>query len=108
MAGWPDFAAQTSESGPWGQPQPGAVPDVPASPPAPAMVPAVRKASPRLKLSTVAHCKREIAKIYREARRGEIKADVASKLVHILQVQSRLIVDAELEARVEELEQGKG
>lgn len=105
MAGWPSFATEKAESGPWAKAQTGPEADIPASPPAPEVYPVPRKPSPRLKLSTVAHCKREIARIYRECRRGEIKPDVASKLVNILAIQSRLIVDADLERRVEELEQ---
>lgn len=108
MAGWPMLEApdkaDNGHAG-WGAP-PANAGDLP-KPPGPEVVTAPRLPSPRLKLSTVAHCKREIAKIYRECRRGEIKADVASKLVNMLQIQSRLIVDHELESRVEQLETGR-
>ena len=101
MAGWAMFEApEKAEIGNagWGAP-PANTEELP-NPPAPEYVEAIRKPSARLKLSTVAHCKREIARIYREARRGEIPVDKASKLVNMLQIQSRLIVDHELENRV--------
>ena len=107
--GWPMFnEPEKAESGhpAWGAPPVNA--GVPSQPPAPEVVQAPRMPSPRLKLSTVAHCKREIARIYREARRGEIPVDKASKLVNMLQIQSRLIVDHELESRVEQLEGSTG
>lgn len=105
MAGWNDYGAQSAKSGPWAEAQTGPEADIPASPPAPEVYPVPRKPSPRLKLSTVAHCKREIARIIRMSIRGEMPVEKASKLVNMLQIQSRLIVDAELEKRIEELEQ---
>lgn len=98
MAGWASYPTpEKAETGPWGEPVTPAEPSV-SPEPSPR-----RQASPRLKLSTVAHCKREIAGIYRECRRGEIKPEVATKLVHILEVQSRLIVDSEIEERANAL-----
>lgn len=100
--GWPMFET-TEKAGnghnDWPTP-PGNTEHLPRPPVAPEHIEAIRKPSARLKLSTVAHCKREIARIYREARRGEIPVDKASKLVNMLQIQSRLIVDHELENRV--------
>ena len=106
MAGWPDYPPVTAINGPWGEPSAPANAGDHVQPPAPVVVEAVRKPSPRLKLSTVAHCKREIARIYRLSIRGEMPVDKASKLVNMLQIQSRLIVDHELETRIENLEGG--
>lgn len=101
MAGWAMFeASEKAEIGNAGWPAPPANTEELPNPPTPEYVAAIRKPSARLKLSTVAHCKREIARIYREARRGEIPVEKASKLVNMLQIQSRLIVDHELENRV--------
>lgn len=63
--------------------------------------------SPRLRLSTIADCKREIAKLYREVRRGELLSTEAGKLVWMLNILANLIADHDLEARLDALEQGK-
>jgi hypothetical protein len=46
-----------------------------------------------------------MAAVYREARAGTLRTDVATRLVYILTQLSNLIRDSELEARVAELEQ---
>lgn len=60
--------------------------------------------SPRLRLSTIGDCKREIAKLYREVRRGELASTEAARLVWMLNTLANMIADHELEARVEALE----
>jgi hypothetical protein len=62
------------------------------------------RASSRLRLSSIADCKREIAKLYREVRRGELASAEAGKLVWMLNVLANLIADHDLESRIAELE----
>ena len=58
----------------------------------------------RAKLDTLHDVKREMAKIYREARTGLIDSQDATKQVWVLQAIGKVIVDAELEKRIELLE----
>lgn len=81
---------------------------VATNPPPPNSVPAPRKPSPRLKLETAAHCRREVARLYREARRGELKPETASKLAYLVDLISRMIERSDLEKRIEALEEVKG
>lgn len=100
MTAWPDFQpAQNAENGqaPWGNA--GGAPAV-----APAPIPPAKVASPRLKLETVRDVRRELARIYREARRGELKPETATKLAFLLDLTARMIERNELEARIEALE----
>ncbi len=60
------------------------------------------------RLDTVTRVRRELARLYREARAGSLDVGDASKLAHILQILGRMIEGAELEARVEALERVKG
>ncbi len=65
-------------------------------------------ASPRLKLGSVADVKRELARLYREARRGEITTQTATRLAYLLNMMAQLIESAELEKRVEAIEATQG
>lgn len=56
------------------------------------------------KLHTIEAVRREAARLYREARRGEVAAGDASKLAVLLQLVARLIEGSDLEARVRRLE----
>ena len=58
----------------------------------------------RAKLDTLQDVKREMGKLYREARSGLIDSQDATKQVWILQAIGKVIVDAELEKRIELLE----
>ena len=58
----------------------------------------------RAKLDTLQDVKREMGKLYREARSGLIDSQDATKQVWILQAIGKVIVDAELETRIELLE----
>ena len=101
MSGWPNYPPQAGngQAG-WGAP--------PADPGVAADPTPRRQPSPRLKLETAAHCRRELARIYREARRGELKPETATKLAYLIDLISRVIERSDLERRVEELEgQGK-
>jgi hypothetical protein len=98
MAGWPSFS-QTAESGQAEGP-------VTAETCAPQFEPTPGKlASPRLKLGSIADIKRELARLYREARREEISTQTATRLAYLLNMMAQLIESAELEKRVMALEQ---
>lgn len=58
----------------------------------------------RLKLTTAEDCRRELARLYREARGRRLDVADASRMANILQILSRLIETSDLEARVERLE----
>ncbi len=58
----------------------------------------------RAKLDTLIDVKKEMGKIYREARTGLIDSQDATKQVWMLQAIGKVIVDAELEKRIELLE----
>ena len=62
------------------------------------------KASARLRLSTIADCKREIRRLYIDARNGEISSAEAGRFVWMLNTLANLIVDHELEERMARLE----
>jgi hypothetical protein len=59
----------------------------------------------RSRLTCVREVRREMAKVYCEARAGTMRTDTATRLVYILTQLSNLIRDSELEQRVEQLEQ---
>lgn len=73
---------------------------------------AARKVRKRVKnLNTVDGVRMEMARVYREARYEDIDVKQAGSLVFILKTISSLIVDIELEKRVETLEaaaEGRG
>jgi hypothetical protein len=58
----------------------------------------------RSRLTCVREVRREMARVYCEAREGSLKTDVATRLVYILTQLSNLIRDSELEGRVQQLE----
>lgn len=60
--------------------------------------------TPRLKLAKVRDCRRELAKLYAEARNGEIEPADATRLAYILTQLATMIRETELEQRIETLE----
>lgn len=56
-------------------------------------------------LSTLNEVKVELARLYRQAKVGKVATSDASRLAFILNSLGRVIVDAELEQRVQQLEQ---
>jgi transcription initiation factor TFIIIB Brf1 subunit/transcription initiation factor TFIIB len=61
--------------------------------------------SPRVgRLDTQPRVRRELARLYREARRGTVSTADASKLANVLSILSRMIENSDLENRLEELE----
>lgn len=59
----------------------------------------------RLKLTTAEDCRRELARLYREARGKRLDVADASRLANILQLLSRLIETSDLESRILALEE---
>ena len=63
---------------------------------------------PRARLDTMARVRRELARVYREARAGTLDVADASKLANILQIMGRMIETSEVEARLDALERRLG
>ena len=104
MAGWPDFPpSEEAVNGPWGAPVTGVISAIPEDPPTP-----TPKASPRMRLHTVNDVQRELRRLYIESRNGKIKPADATKLAYILNMLANLMVDSDLEDRVNALLQAKG
>ncbi len=61
----------------------------------------------RCPLDTMSDVKREMAKIYREARSGMVDVQDATKLTWCLQAVAKVIETSDLEKRIEALEQSK-
>ena len=57
------------------------------------------------KISTVDGCAHEMQKLYRRARREEMDLDRAKSLIYILKQISSLIMDSDIERRLEALEE---
>lgn len=58
----------------------------------------------RAPLNSVSGIRRELGRLYREARTGEVPVSDASKLGNLLYLIGRLLAGEELEARVRRLE----
>ncbi|MCG7493293.1 hypothetical protein [Thalassobius sp. Cn5-15] len=58
----------------------------------------------RVKLDTVTDARKEMSKLYREARAGKIDIADASKLANILMLIGRMIEGSDFERRLEALE----
>lgn len=100
MAGWSDFPTPSGAAiGGWGARPPGTNAAIPEAPPTPAPVKGER-ASRRMRLHSVNDVQRELRRIYVEARNGTVKAADATKLAYILNMLANLMVDSDLEERV--------
>lgn len=58
----------------------------------------------RLRLGTVRECRRELAKVYAEARNGDIEMSDATRLAYLLTSLANMIRDSEMEDRIAALE----
>ena len=58
----------------------------------------------RLKLATAADVRRELARLYREARAERVPVADASRLANILQILGRVIETSDIEQRLTALE----
>ncbi|MCA1977634.1 MAG: hypothetical protein LDL19_00200 [Thiobacillus sp.] len=56
-------------------------------------------------LATLSDVKMELARLYRQTKAGKVATSDASRLAFILNSLGRVIADAELEQRVQQLEQ---
>ena len=56
------------------------------------------------KLSTIIGVRKEMARVYRDSRRGDIPANQGSKLVYMLKMVGELIKDGSLDELAERLE----
>ena len=64
------------------------------------------KPTPKLpKLRTIRDCRKELALVYYDARRGAIAAQDATRLAYLLIGLANMIRDHELEARIQKLEE---
>lgn len=59
----------------------------------------------QVRLSSIKDCRRELAKVYADARQGKIPSPDATRLTYILVAISNMIKDHELEERVKKLEE---
>ena len=60
--------------------------------------------TPQLKLATIDDCRREMARVYREARTASIDMADASRLVYMLTSIAKMIELGQLEQRITQLE----
>ena len=109
MNGWPDFApASDTTNGGWGAPPTSCNPPISDAPP-PSPVPKAPKVSTRMRLHSVNDVQRELRRLYVEARNGTLKAADATKLAYLLNMLANLMIDTDLEERVNAaLAQGSG
>jgi hypothetical protein len=66
--------------------------------------PPAKKRAKHIKLESVRDVRTELARVYRAARSGDIPVDEASKFTFMLGTLGKLIVDSEIEQRIEQLE----
>ncbi len=62
---------------------------------------------PSIPLTRVGHVRDELAKVYREVRRGDLGSNEGGKLCYILMAIRQVIETGELESRVKALENGQ-
>lgn len=60
--------------------------------------------TPQIKLATIEDCRREMARVYRDARTARIDSQDASRFVYILSQIGKLIELSDIEKRLEILE----
>lgn len=61
--------------------------------------------TPRVRLGTVRECRRELVKVYQEARSGKMDTQTATRLSYLLQTLVGMIAASDVEERVAILEQ---
>ena len=67
-------------------------------------VPRANRKPPTPRLDSATRVRRELARLYGEARAGTLAVGDASKLANVLQILGRMIETGDLEGRLEELE----
>ena len=63
--------------------------------------------TPQLKLATIDDCRREMARVYREAKTAKLDMADASRLVYMLTSIAKMIELGQLEQRITQLEEVK-
>jgi hypothetical protein len=63
--------------------------------------------TPQLKLATIDDCRREMARVYRDARTGAVDTTEASRLVYMLTSIAKMIEIGQLEQRLKVLEENQ-
>ena len=66
--------------------------------------PKANRKPPAPRLDSAARVRRELARLYGEARSGALAVGDASKLANVLQILGRMIETGDLEVRLDELE----
>jgi len=69
------------------------------------LIPATPTPKKQIRLSSIKDCRRELAKVYADARHGSVDTQDATRLTYILVAISNMIKDHELEERVKKLEE---
>ena len=64
--------------------------------------------TPQLKLATIEDCRREMARVYRDARQATTDTADASRLVYMLTSIAKMIEIGQLEQRLNALEKSHG
>ncbi len=59
----------------------------------------------QIRLSSIKDCRRELAKVYADARHGSVDPQDATRLAYILVAISNMVKDHELEERIKKLEE---
>lgn len=70
------------------------------------LIPSTRTHRAQIRLSSIKDCRRELAKVYADARHGSIDPQNAARLTYILVAISNMIRNHELEERIKKLEEG--
>jgi hypothetical protein len=99
MSGWQNVN-ESAKIGVSNEPETAQICPVPVGPPA-------KPPSPRLRLDRISDCKRELARLYRSARREEISTQTATRLAYLLNMMAQMIETSELEKRVEAIEKSR-
>ena len=61
----------------------------------------------RIKLTSANDVRKELGRLYREARAGRVETQDASRLANMLSIMGRLIEGSDLESRVEAMEKNQ-
>lgn len=62
----------------------------------------------RLRLGSIREVRRELQKVYEDAKAGRMSTQDAGRLTYILQSLASMIRDSDLESRIQKLEQQNG
>ncbi len=69
------------------------------------VIPSTPTPKKQIRLSSIRDCRRELSKVYADARHGSVDPQDATRLTYIIVAISSMIKDHELEERVKKLEE---